>query len=151
MGKLGHLLLFIEGFLTLIPTKTEKNYKNMEVRVFSGFCTVLIREISFFKKYLENYWFSKMNDFLKEDRNLVPRYGSNINLDIYQDIDNSLNIVESNNNLKSDRYHDKLLKKYNSAFKCYKLSGAHSFLLNLVCLTRSTIKAHENSSILIML
>ena len=51
-----------------------------------------------------------MNDFLKEDRNLVPRYGSNINLDIYQDIDNSLNIVESNNNLKSDRYHDKLLK-----------------------------------------
>ena len=25
-----------------------------------------------------------MNDFLKEDRNLVPRYGSNINLDIYQ-------------------------------------------------------------------
>ena len=55
-----------------------------------------------------------MNDFLKEDRNLVPRYGSNINLDIYQDIDNSLNIVESNNNLKSDRYHDKLLKKYNT-------------------------------------
>lgn len=63
--------------------------------------------------FLENYWMTKMKEFLDNEKNLVQRHGNNVNIQLYQNINESINIVESNNKLKNQRFHDKVFKKYN--------------------------------------
>nr|YP_010977210.1 hypothetical protein UYH48_mgp07 [Daedaleopsis confragosa]WNZ34415.1 hypothetical protein [Daedaleopsis confragosa] len=80
------------------------------------------------QSYIENYWINQMKEFLNTEVNLVQRPGSNVNHFISQELNKSLNgvdennlynnisktlsIVEANNSLKMNRFHDKLFNKF---------------------------------------
>ena len=117
----------MQDFLLIIKSKLDSISNPVEAQLF-----------------VENYWTEQMIEFLREDKNLVQRHGSNVNKQIYRDLDKHTNIIKQNNELKQTKYHDVLFKKYKNFGHLIDYTEAImiAYFIGVDCVTKGIFHTH---------
>ena len=125
--KLQKRSLVMQDFLLNIKSKLDSISNPVEAQLF-----------------VENYWTEQMREFLREDKNLVQRHGSNVNKQIYRDLDKHTNIIKQNNELKQTKYHDVLFKKYKNFGHLIDYTEAImiAYFIGVDCVTKGIFHTH---------